>query len=413
MKTPVRFGLIGVGGIGAYHLASIEANERAGEAQLVAVADPTIDRFPEVKAKLGERGVRRHANYADMLREEKELDAVTIATPIPFHLEMARASLECGLFVNLEKPPVPLIQQLDALIEADKNNRVAVGFQMITSESVQRAKQLIVEGRLGNIQHIRAAGCWPRTDSYYNRAGWSGKMTLRGEPVFDGPATNALAHLIHDIMFLASPQRDSFDEPIEVQGELYRARPTIECYDTACLRGSFASGTVFVAAFTHATEKQFPFVLEVHGSKGWARISDDGARFESSLGDAMDCPESTQELLNKCYRGFIPFVRGERPRVSTHLRDTRGYVLATNGLLLSSGGIYTIAQDWLRTYQREGSEVNDTGYDVSGLREAVETAFQSGRLFSELGLPWTVRTQPVSVAGLKEVEFGRFVNASA
>src|ERR1043166_2723349 len=111
MKTPVRFGLIGVGGIGAYHLASIEANERAGEAQLVAVADPTIDRFPEVKAKLGERGVRRHANYADMLREEKELDAVTIATPIPFHLEMARASLECGLFVNLEKPPVPLIQQ--------------------------------------------------------------------------------------------------------------------------------------------------------------------------------------------------------------------------------------------------------------------------------------------------------------
>src|SRR5438105_3535962 len=222
MKTRVRFGLIGVGGIGAYHLAGIEECERAGDARLVAIADPTMDRFPEVKAKLDERGVRRHMNYTNMLREEKELDAVTIATPIPFHLEMARASLERGLFVNLEKPPVPLIQQLDALIEADKNNHVAVGFQMIASEVVQRMKQLIVEGKLGDINDIRAAACWPRTDSYYNRAGWSGKMTLRGEPVFDGPATNALAHLIHNIMFLASPQRYGFDAPIEMQGELYR-----------------------------------------------------------------------------------------------------------------------------------------------------------------------------------------------
>src|ERR1043166_356919 len=121
MKNPVRFGLIGVGGIGAYHLSSIETYESEGAPRLVAVADPTIDRFPEVKAKLDARGVRRHMNYADMLREEKELDAVTIATPIPFHLEMARASLERGLFVNLEKPPVPLIQQLDELIQLDTN----------------------------------------------------------------------------------------------------------------------------------------------------------------------------------------------------------------------------------------------------------------------------------------------------
>ena len=200
----------------------------------------------------------------------------------------------------LEKPPVPLIQQLDALIEADTNNRVAVGFQMIASESVQRAKQLIVEGKLGDIQDIRAAACWSRTDSYYNRASWSGKMTLRSEPVFDGPATNALAHLIHNIMFLASPQRDGFDEPIEVQGELYRARPTIQSYDTACLRGRFESGTVFVAAFTHATEQQFPFVLEVHGSK------DDGEpdkilRKHRNLKNAKIVPFCHDGGCNKAY----------------------------------------------------------------------------------------------------------------
>lgn len=409
MKSPVRFGLIGVGGIGAYHLSNIEEFERAGRAKLIAVADPMVERFPEVKARLDARGVRWHSDYRDLLRDETELDAVTIATPIPFHLEMARACIERGLLVNLEKPPVPLIQQLESLIEADREKRVAVGFQMITAESVQRAKKLIAENKLGKIEHIRACGCWPRLDGYYNRASWSGKMTLRGEPVFDGPATNALAHVIHNIMFLASPQPDGFTEPTEIEGELYRARPTIESYDVACLRGKFASGISFSTAFTHATEESLPFKIEVHGSEGWARISEDAARFESSLGDALDCPESTMELLKKCYAEFIEFAQGERPRISTQLRDTRGYVLATNGALLSSGGIREISPEHFRTYQRDG----DSGFAVNGLRAATEASFQTGKLFSELDLPWAKPPQTVATNDLKAIDFASLSKKSA
>jgi predicted dehydrogenase len=399
MKTPVRFGLVGVGGVGAYHLATIDALAREGLAEVVAVADPTVEKLAAEKAQLEGRGVRWYLDYREMLNTETALDAVTIATPIPFHLEMAHACIARGLFTHLEKPPVPLIQQLESLIAADSKRRVAVGFQMIVLRNVQELKNLITAGKLGEIRDVRACGCWPRLDGYYNRASWSGKMRLRGEPVFDGPATNALAHLIHNIMFLASPQPDEFDAPAEVRGELYRAR-AIESYDTACLRGRFRSGVNFSAAFTHATEEQLLWKIAVHGSKGSALISNDGALLESDFGKT-ECPESTLELLNKNYRQFVGFVRGAEPRASSHLGDTRGYVLATNGALVSSGGIHSIGGEWIRSYKRG----EDTGFDVAGLRDAVQKSLDTGSNFSELGLPWAVATQPVSLENFHSIEF--------
>jgi predicted dehydrogenase len=386
------FALIGVGGIGAYHLASIRKLEEQGLARLVGVADPTAERFPDLKREFESRGVRWHLDYRDMLRGESDLDAVTIATPIPFHGEMTLACLKRGVFVNLEKPPVPLVQQLDALIEADAAHRVTVGFQMILSRCVQRMKQLIVEGAIGEIRSIRVGGCWPRLDPYYRRASWAGKLALNGQPVFDGPATNAFAHLIHNIMFLASPAAADFAVPIEVQGELYRARP-IESYDVACLRGTFASGVDFCLAVTHATKEGMPFKLEAQGTRGWLRLSDDGANLEASSGEFLRTPETTQQLLDVCYDRFSEVMRSDDQRTYTTLKDTLGYVRATNGLLLSSGGIHDIGAEWVDQYQDDAGEV---GFDVRGLRAAVEQAFTEGRLFSELGLEWA-RARPVPV----------------
>lgn len=403
MKKTIHLGLIGVGGIGASHLGAIGALASEGLAQLIAVADPTVERLANEKAGLEARGVRWHLDYRDMLREETGLDAVTIATPIPFHFEMARACIERGVFVNLEKPPVPLIQQLESLIAADQQHRVNVGFQMIVSQAVQKLKNLIVNGSLGKIREIRVGGCWPRLDSYYNRAAWAGKMFLRGEPVFDGPATNALAHLIHNIMFLASSEPDEFDVPIEVRGELYRAR-RIESYDTACLRGRFGSGVCFSAAFTHATEETMAWRIEVRGDKDAARISDDGGTFESSFGKITN-PEPTPDLFIKTYRQFIDFIQGNRPRVATRLRDTRGYLLATNGALVSSDGIHDIGEEWVRRYKHG----EDSGFDVRSLRAAVDATLASGQLFSELGVPWAVKTPLVPLQDFTTVDFSRWI----
>jgi predicted dehydrogenase len=383
MTKPVRFALIGVGGIGAYHRAAIEAQEAAGAAKLVAVADPWAERLAAQKAELESRGVRWHTDYRDLLREEADLDAVVIATPIPFHHDMALACIERGLKVHLEKPPVPLIQQFEALVAADKKQSVSVGFQMIGSECTQALKQLIADGKLGQVREIRAGGCWPRMGNYYSRASWAGKMMLDGAPVFDGPATNAFAHLIHNIMYFASEERDGFAIPVEVEGELYRARP-IESYDTVCLRGRFASRIEFSAAFTHATETPMLFRIDVSGSKGWARLSEDGAKLESNIGVSLDRPQNTQQLLDVNYVNFIDVINGRSERFTTRLADTKGYVSTTNAMLLSSGGIHSIPPASIRCYKHDG----EWGFDVLDLKKAIEETFSGGRFFSEQGCPW-------------------------
>ena len=398
VKEPVRYALVGATGIGGYHLAAIREMEKNGLVRLAAVADPALARLPDLRAELTAQGASCHLDYRELLRQEPGLDAVVLSVPIPFHFEITLACLERDLFIYLEKPPVPLIQQLESMIAADKRRRIGVGFQMITANWVQTLKRAIVDGKLGQVQDIRIGACWPRLDHYYGRNNSAGKMFVQGEPVFDGPATNALAHLIHNAMFLAGAGADEFDAPVEITAELYRARP-IESYDVACLRGKFRSGITFTAALTHATEEMLPFQMEVRGSGGWGRVTQDGAVFESSFPGESPRPDTFEQLVEKTHRQFLAAVRGEQPRFSTSLADSRGYVLATNGMLLSSGGIHSIAAGHLRQYTRG----DERGYDAAGLHAAVITSFETGKLFSELDLPWAVKTAPVSVEGLKSL----------
>ncbi|XHR27659.1 MAG: Gfo/Idh/MocA family protein [Chthoniobacteraceae bacterium] len=391
MKDPIRFGLIGTGGVGAYHLSVIESLEKEGLVKLVAATNPVAS---EAQSRLQARGVQWYTDYKEMLQQQN-LDAVTIATPIPLHFEMTQACLDRDLFVYLEKPPVPLVRQLDQLIKADPDNHVNVGFQMIVSKPVQMLKSLIMEGRFGRIQEIRACGCWPRRDSYYNRASWVGKLTFNGEPVFDGPMTNAFAHVVHNIMYLATPE-EGFDTPVSIAGELYRARP-IESYDTACLRGELASGALFSVAVTHATQEMLPFKISVNATNGSALISDDGAVLESTHGN-LNCPESTMDLLKTSYDQFAEFIRGERSRAPTRLSDALGYVLATSGIKISSCGIKDIDSTLIREYHHG----EDRGINVKGLRNIIETSFSTGRLFSELGIPWSHKPTPIFYANLEK-----------
>ena len=153
---------------------------------------------------------------------------------------MAMACIKRGIYVILEKLPVPLLSQFESLIAADVDRRVRVGFQMIGSQCIRSLKEILADHRLGELMEIRAGACWPRLDDYYSRADWAGRMTVAGRAVFDGPATNALAHLVHNVMFLGGDGFSDFAMPVEVEAELYRARP-IKSYDTACLRGLFSS----------------------------------------------------------------------------------------------------------------------------------------------------------------------------
>jgi predicted dehydrogenase len=406
MSDPLRYGLIGVGGVGGVHLSALAALESQGLAKLVAVADPSLPQLNAQKERLEARGVRWHLDYRGLFDAGQPLDAVVIATPIPLHLKMTGDCLRQGLAVYLEKPPVPLIQQLETLIAEDAAERVAVGFQMITAPAVQTLKQLMMSGELGEVREFRVSACWPRWNRYYERAAWAGKMALHGEPVFDGPATNALSHLIHNVMYLASASADGFETPVEIQAELYRVRP-IESYDVACLRGRFESGAVFTVALTHATEELRKYRLEARGSRGWARISEDGALLETHAG-TRSFDSATPSAMVISHTDFAEFLQGRRQRPATRLRDVRGFLRTTNGALISSGQIHAIPAECQRTYG-----VGDAlGYEVPGLAGLMDGMFEQGLLFSETGVRWAVRTAPVDVRDLSEIDFESYAKSS-
>ena len=409
MNKLIRWGLIGVGGVGALHRASLEKLTANGEIEFVAVADPSAARMPREKAELESRGVQWHMDYLSMLDAHPELDAVTIATPIPFHFEMAKACMQRGLFVNLEKPPVPLLSQLETLLALDTADRVSVGFQMIGSRCMQALKKAITDSKLGEVHTIRSAASWPRLDNYYNRASWAGKMTLEEAAIFDGPATNALAHLINGISFLANTSTpQGFSCPTEIEAELYRARP-IQSYDTACIRGSFGSKLKFSIALTHAIEETIPFSIDVSGTHGWARLSDDGTYLQTSCGIDLKQSETTQTLIDRCYQDMIEVIRGQRSDFQVNLKDTRAYVMMTNAMLTSAGRIQDINEDYLQQYQSEGQN----GYHVTNLKQAIETNRTCGKLFSEQSQGWAhPYSRPVSLKSYSGLSHQDLIDAS-
>src|SRR5512145_2769917 len=91
----VRTAVIGVGYLGRFHAQKYAS---LPEAQLVAVVDANAETRERVAAETGCRAV---ADYAAILGE---VDAVSIATPTPLHYPIARACLERGVHVLVEKP---------------------------------------------------------------------------------------------------------------------------------------------------------------------------------------------------------------------------------------------------------------------------------------------------------------------
>jgi predicted dehydrogenase len=88
----LRIGVIGTGGMGQGHLASMN---RIDEVQLTAICD--ID--PEVAERMGkEYNVPFFLKHRDLLKSGL-CDAVIIATPHPFHAPIAIDAFKAGLHV--------------------------------------------------------------------------------------------------------------------------------------------------------------------------------------------------------------------------------------------------------------------------------------------------------------------------
>ena len=105
----MRVGVIGAGSLGFHHVRILRDMEDVFFAGFVEARD---DRAAEVAAELG---VRRYSDEASLLAD---VDAVTIVVPTPAHYSVAKAALDAGKHVFIEKPITATIEQAEELLDA-------------------------------------------------------------------------------------------------------------------------------------------------------------------------------------------------------------------------------------------------------------------------------------------------------
>jgi predicted dehydrogenase len=93
--------------------------------------------------------------------EREDVDLVDVCTPGDTHAEIAIAALEAGKHVLCEKPlgnTVAEAEEMTAVAEAAaaRGVRSMVGFNYRRLPALSLARQLVADGRLGEVRHIRA-----------------------------------------------------------------------------------------------------------------------------------------------------------------------------------------------------------------------------------------------------------------
>lgn len=138
-----RVGVIGAGSMGQNH-----ARVYSEVAELVGVCDSD----PAVGESAAKRfGSRFFQSHEELLRQD--VTAVSIATPTTLHYEIAKAALDRGVHVLLEKPFTGDVEEAEALAEraAEMGLVIAAGMVERHNPCVEFAHTALREGRYGKL----------------------------------------------------------------------------------------------------------------------------------------------------------------------------------------------------------------------------------------------------------------------
>ena len=122
--NPISVAVVGVGVFGRNHARVYRELEQQGEpVRLVGVVDPDLERADAVAREFG---CRAFGSVAQMLTTHSEVRAASVAAPTIHHLEVARALMEAGIDVLIEKPLAASLDEAYELVKlAAKHKRIA------------------------------------------------------------------------------------------------------------------------------------------------------------------------------------------------------------------------------------------------------------------------------------------------
>jgi predicted dehydrogenase len=152
VREGVRVGVIAVGNQGRPLMLQNFRN-------VVAVCDVDRDRLAAAKKEIENRTERNCAAYVDYRRllENRDVDAVIIATPDHWHALQTVHACEAGKDVYVEKPLTLVVNEGRVMVKvARREGRIVqTGSQQRSDDRFRRACELVRSGRIGTLRTVR------------------------------------------------------------------------------------------------------------------------------------------------------------------------------------------------------------------------------------------------------------------
>ncbi|MFF2243211.1 Gfo/Idh/MocA family protein [Arthrobacter sp. NPDC058130] len=202
-----------------------------------------------------------------------DIHIIDICAPGWMHAEIAIAALAAGKHVLVEKPLANTLAEAEAMAEAaraaqSQGVQSMIGFNYRRVPALALAKELIAEGRLGTVRHVRAAYLQDWLVDPDSPMTWR----LNKETAGSGALGDIASHAIDQVLFLLG------DQVTEVSGRLHTftsQRPgaagleDVTVDDAAWATLTLASGAIASVEVSRvATGQKNSLKLEIYGDKG-------------------------------------------------------------------------------------------------------------------------------------------------
>jgi predicted dehydrogenase len=159
---PLRVAQIGYAFMGAAHSQAWRTAPRVFDlprgAEMTVICGRTASATEAAAHKLG--WAEWSTDWRELVARD-DIDIVDVCTPGDSHAEIAIAALEAGKHVLCEKPLANTVAEAEEMTEvaeaaAERGVRSMVGFNYRRLPALSLARQMVADGRLGEVRHIRA-----------------------------------------------------------------------------------------------------------------------------------------------------------------------------------------------------------------------------------------------------------------
>lgn len=205
MTKKIGIGVIGMGWMGqvharSYRQAAVRFPDLSVQPRLVICSDNVAERAESAKNALGFE--QSTTDWHDVINHP-DVEIVSITTPNNLHVEIAAAAAAAGKHIMCEKP-VGRYPNETAQVEASAREAgvlTFVGFNYRWAPLVQHARNLIQDGKLGDLTHFRGRFFSMYGSNPYGLMSWRFDKDIAGYGVLG----DIMAHTVDMALFIAGP----------------------------------------------------------------------------------------------------------------------------------------------------------------------------------------------------------------